>query len=120
MSWIYHQSTGILTFAGQAIAVGCSGFGKARNDPKSESIVDVGPTPRGTYHASEPFDSITCGPVCMHLSPFAGTDTFTRGGFLIHGDAAEHPGAMSHGCIILPRWCRELIAASRDRIVEVV
>lgn len=119
--WVFEQTTGrLFEYGGHAVATGYSGFGAGKNNPAMERIVNVGPVPRGKYDISDRFDSETHGPVCMHLSPLPGTETFGRGGFLIHGDSASHPGLASHGCIILPRPVRLRIAESEDREMEVV
>jgi len=45
---------------------------------------------------------------------------FGRRGFLIHGDSKLHPGTASKGCIILPRWARELIVKDGVDTIEVI
>jgi len=80
----------------------------------------VGPIPRGMWSISDPFDSPDHGPMAMRLEPIAGTLTMGRDGFLMHGDSLTHPGQASHGCIIMPRATRELVAAGTDRTLQVV
>lgn len=113
--WKYEQSTGVLrNSAGASIALGYSGAPGAKNDPSKQSIVKVGPIPRGNYHIGAPFDSASHGPYCLRLTPDPANEMFGRDGFLIHGDSIEHPGAASEGCIILPRFIRQQIFASHD------
>lgn len=120
MAWIFNSSNGTLAHNGEAIAEGYSGFEEGKNNPGAEREPGIGPIPRGMYSIGSVFDSEAHGPVVMHLSPEEGTETFGRGGFLIHGDSESHPGCASHGCIILPRSVRLQIVASDDKQLEVV
>jgi hypothetical protein len=120
MSWKYIQANGNLIFGGKLIAAGYSGFGPGKNNPAMQSIPNVGPIPVGKYTIGLAFESEKDGPVVMHLMPAEETETFGRGGFLIHGDNAAHMGSSSHGCIILSRPVRLAIAASEDRELEVI
>jgi hypothetical protein len=56
----------------------------------------------------------------MRLIPTQGTNTYRRSAFEIHGYAAAHPGASSHGCICIEPDPRARVAASRDRLLCVV
>jgi hypothetical protein len=49
----------------------------------------------------------------MDLTPHAGTNTFGRSAFMIHGDTISHPA--SRGCIVLRRSIREQINSGIDR-----
>jgi hypothetical protein len=119
--YTYDQATGILTGGAlETPARGYSGHGDGCNNPMLQSVPDVGPIPQGRYTISQPFDSPDHGPVAMHLTPDAGTDTFGRSGFLMHGDSLEYPGQASLGCIIMPRAIRDQVAAGSDRELEVV
>lgn len=119
--WTYNSTNGNLSRDGKLVATGYSGFGAAKNNPAMESHVNVGPVPRGRWTIDlESFDSETHGPVCMRLMPCHGTETFGRGGFMVHGDSIAHPGMASHGCIILPRPVRTAISQSGDSDLEVV
>jgi hypothetical protein len=120
MSWKYVQANGNLIYADQLITTGYSGFEESKNRPECERLKGIGPIPRGRYHIGERFESESHGPVCMHLSPLKGTETYGRDGFLIHGDSVRRPGTASHGCVILDRHTRLLIATSHDRELEVV
>lgn len=116
--WTYAQKSGTLSHDGSVIAEGYSGFKQGKNNPAMESVPDVGPIPKGRYAIADHCEEK--GPLTMRLTPIEGTDTHGRAGFLIHGDSSEHPGEASHGCIILPRQARSLIAASPDKVLEVI
>lgn len=120
MTWTYQQSTGDLMHNGLPVTTGYSGFGPGKNRPEMQGVPDVGPIPQGAYHIEKARDTDTHGPLVMPLTPLQCTNTCGRSGFLIHGDSIEHPGAASHGCIILPRTFRDMIAVSGDTTLEVV
>jgi hypothetical protein len=117
MAWIYSQSSGQLTRNGQRIAAGYSGAGVGRNNPAEQAVRNVGPIPQGRYSIGPEFDAPVQGPCTMRLTP-EGHDALGRDGFLIHGDNAAHDA--STGCIILPPQARRQIAASDDRVIQVV
>jgi hypothetical protein len=50
----------------------------------------------------------------------AGTYTYGRDGFMIHGDSIANPGTASEGCIVLRRNERQAIWESNDHVIEVV
>lgn len=102
MGYIYIQSTGEFLLNGEVLATGYSGIGAGKNNPEMEGIVDVGPIPQGTFRITAIWNSSTLGPIACELEADAGTNTFGRSGFFIHGDSCQHPGLASHGCIILP------------------
>jgi len=118
--WTYNQKTGVLSKDGETIAEGYSGFADGKNNPDKEKVENVGPIPKGIYEIGTPHDTQSHGPHVMALSPAADTETFGRGGFLIHGDSVADPGTASHGCIILARDVRDKISASGDCQIEVV
>ena len=118
--WIYAQSTGNISRNGAVAGQGYSGFGEGKNNPAMQAVVDVGPIPQGVYRIGPPHDTTTHGPHVMDLTPAPGTDTHGRDGFLIHGDSLEHPGAASHGCIILGHDLRVKISGSGDGQLQVV
>lgn len=99
------------------VATGYSGAGAGRNNPSEQGARNVGPIPQGKYAIGAEFDAPVQGPCTMRLAPI-GHDALGRDGFLIHGDNAEHDA--STGCVILPFENRQEIAASADRILEVV
>jgi hypothetical protein len=118
--WTYNQSNGSLTRNDVPAGEGYSGFGEGKNNPALQTVHDVGPIPQGLYSIGPPHDTPTHGPHVMALTPAAGTNTFGRDGFLIHGDSIANPGTASHGCIILPRAIRDEIASSGDHQLQVV
>ena len=121
--WTYSQSSGALSRDGVEIAVGYSGYGEGKNNPAMQAVHDVGPIPRGRWQLC-PVQCVHTigphGPFVIPLMAGAGTNTHGRDGFLIHGDSSSHPGAASHGCIILPRAIREEMVAVHDPDLEVI
>ena len=118
--WIYVQRTGEFHHdGGPLLATGYSGFGPAKDDPLAQHLPGLGPIPAGAYTICSEREDSTCGPVVMPLIPLPGTQTYGRSAFEIHGDSKEHPGAASHGCIILPRPAREIVSDSPDRLLVV-
>ncbi len=117
---IYEQTTGRLRGLGDQVFVGYSGFGRWKNNPDFEFAHAVGPVPAGSYTLSRPFDDAVHGKICFDLWQKPRTETFGRIGLMIHGDAREHPGSASYGCIVLPHDAREAMAASGDRDLEVI
>lgn len=99
---------------------GYSGFGAGKNNPAMQAVADTGPIPVGQWEIGPPHDTPSHGPYVMALTPSAGTNTFGRSGFLIHGDSIAAPGTASHGCIILGRALREKIWQSGDHQIQVV
>ena len=121
MTWTWKVKEGLLYGPdGERVASGYSGLGAAKNNPTMESAVAQGPIPRGTYAIGAHYDSARVGPFALPLTPLAGTNTFGRSAFRIHGDSIQHPGSASHGCIIVSRAAREQIAASGDASLAVV
>lgn len=120
MTWVYDQSAGTLSRNGKAVpgAIGYAGKGAHKNRPASQHLKNLGPIPRGAWRIGGHTSSK--GPLTIVLTPKAGTNTFGRTAFRIHGDSAQHPGAASEGCIIMPYTVRSLIIHSGDRDLEVV
>lgn len=119
--WLYEQKTGRMVKKGSGvIAAGYSGAGAGRNNPNEENIQSVGPIPEGFYDMQEPFDSPIHGPYVIRLMPDVENQMFGRSGFLIHGDSIERPGQASEGCIILPRFAREIMWQGGDHRLRVV
>ncbi len=122
MTWRYEQATGDLFHNGNFMGTGYSGAGRTalegRNNPHMQSVVARGPVPVGKWHIGPAHHSAKVGPVAMMLEPEKGTETFGRSAIMIHGDNRQNDA--SHGCIILARQIREMIAASRDTELEVV
>lgn len=118
--FIYSQSTGVLTRDGRHYGTGYSGHGDAVNRPERQRERGVGPIPRGDWNIGGNRTSPNTGPLTITLTPAAGTDTFGRSLFRIHGDSIKAPGTASNGCIILPRSVREAIIRSGDTALRVV
>ena len=120
--WIYEQTSGKLFRDCIVVGVGYSGFGEDKNQPNDESVKDLGPIPHGKYSIGPP-ECVGApgphGPFVLRLTPDPSNAMFGRDGFLIHGDSREHQGSASHGCIIMNRDVRNLIAASGDSELSV-
>lgn len=112
MTWTYHQKSAELLHDGAFEGTGYSGTLSGRNNPDAQEIPNIGPIPRGVYRIGQAYDHPQLGPCVMNLDPQAGTDTFGRDLFRIHGDNARHDA--SHGCIILGPAIRRGIAATDD------
>ena len=120
--WTYQQSTGTLTAPdGSTLGAGYSGHGSGLNSPTAQTQADIGPIPQGWWTIGAFFDDPgDKGPIVAHLTPDAGTDTFGRSGFMIHGDNAAANHSASEGCIILARPLREAIRDSGDARLTVI
>ncbi|WP_375393076.1 tlde1 domain-containing protein [uncultured Sphingomonas sp.] len=119
--WTWKQAAGELWRAGGIVARGYSGLKLGKNNPAMEGAKGVGPIPEGRWRiVGGPYHSGNTGPYTLALQPEPGTNTFGRGDFRIHGDSIAHPGAASHGCIILARAVREQIWTSGEREFEIV
>jgi hypothetical protein len=119
--WVYCQSGGVLLDPSDKFADrGYSGRGQHKNCPASEVIPGCGPCPKGIYKMGRPFDSPEHGPLCIPLVPDATNRMYGRSGFLVRGDSVRNPGEASRGCLIFVRATREKLAASKDRLIEVV
>ena len=122
LMWSWSQRLGELYNAqGERIATGYSGHGEGVNNGAMQSVENVGPIPQGTYAINSPRDVPGRGPYVLPLTASPTTETFGRGGFLIHGDEVDHVGQRlaSHGCIILARAVREQIWTSGDHDLQV-
>ncbi len=117
--WTYSQSSGTLSRDGVTLGRGYSGAGPGKNNPALEKFHNVGPIPKGAWKIGSPVDN-SLGASVMPLTPAAGTETYGRSGFWIHGDSKSHPGLASHGCIVLNFNVREEIAAFGDPDLTVV
>ena len=119
--WTYQQPDGHLLHDGALIGIGYSGFGVGKNNPLLEDHHDLGPVPRGNWTITGvPFDSPEHGPYCLRLVPNAGTETFGRAGFLMHGDSIVLPGSASKGCVIMLHSVRIDVYSSGDKDLQVV
>lgn len=119
--WTYEQKTGVLLRDGQQVATGYSGFDLGKNNPDMQAAPNMGPIPQGEWTITgPPANTPDHGPYVLRLLPAPATQTFTRSGFLMHGDSIESPGCASHGCIIMPRPVREQVWTSGDTDLVVV
>jgi len=119
MPWKYYQSSGPLYLDGAFIHKGYSGNGAGKDNPSMEGVANTGPLPRGKYRIEHPFNHPHAGPYTMRLTPIAGTYTYGRDGFMIHGDSVTHPGNASNGCLNENRSIRVQMWESGDHILEV-
>jgi len=117
--WTWDQSAGLLT-RGCKSWRGYSGAGRGKNNPSMQAAAGIGPIPQGRWTISGRRDSASTGPCTLVLIPEAGTETFGRSEFRIHGDSIARPGTASHGCIVLPRAVRDAIWTSGDRALRVI
>jgi hypothetical protein len=121
---IYEQATGRMFLvqdgARDLIGTGYSGSEAhgGKNNPHAQCEKDIGPIPRGIYTIGAPFTGPS--PFSLRLTPDSNNDMCGRDGFLIHGDSIAHPGTASHGCIILNRTERNLIAESGVTLLRVM
>lgn len=118
--WIYQQSTGQLDHDEDFTGVGYSGHGPGLNNPDQQSVPNIGPIPEGYYDIGAAQVHPRLGPVAMPLTPHPDVMTFGRSDFFIHGDNPPANHSASHGCIILIRVLRELIANSPDHQLMVI
>lgn len=117
MSFRYEQLTGLMMHGDERlhtplsrIWIGYSGHGLGLNNPDYQSVHNVGPIPVGRWKLSPAYHHLHLGPVCINIDPIAGTETFGRSLFRIHGEDKDPAFASaSHGCIVLPRPIREQI-----------
>lgn len=122
--WTYAQNSGeIFKADGERVATGYSGFAAGKNNPAWQDHRDVGPIPCGDYTIGAPIDLAggPHGPFVLPLIPDPANTMFGRSGFLMHGDGiGPHAGSASHGCIIMARSVRGVVAASGDDHLRVV
>jgi len=122
MSWTYQITSGRMVHEGGAVVfLGYSGAGhssaEGRDNPAMCRTPGKGPIPPGDYAIGPPHTSPNTGPFTMDLEPAAGTNTFGRSLFRMHGNNQENDA--SHGCIILPPDARRAIWHSGDHTVVV-
>jgi hypothetical protein len=121
LMFVYSIASGKLFLDGALRGQGYAGAPAGKNNPLMCPVHNIGPIPCGQWLISgPPEDTQTHGPFVLHLSPCAGTNTFGRGGFLIHGDNMSDPGNGSEGCIVMARQIREFIWNSNCRDLLVV
>jgi hypothetical protein len=117
--WAYQQSTGNYYDNGEWLGSGYSGNGEGFNNHSLEAVPNIGPIPTGTWCFGEAFDSKNTGPMSIRMTP-VGHDAHGRSAFQLHGDSIRNPGTASKGCPIAPRWLREVINNSKDKLIEVI
>lgn len=123
--WEYSQSTRRLTHVDGSGRVtnagtGYSGNGEGLNNPAMQHVLNVGPIPQGTYDIGQQRDSPNTGRGILPLTPQAGTDTYGRDSFQIHGDNSQGNQSASRGCMIFNRNVRDQISNSGDNVLRVV
>ena len=123
---LYIQAGELVNPSGCRVGLGYSGRGAGLNNPAEQEAACVGPIPQGEWTIGRFFDDPSTkanphgkGLIVAHLVPAAGTETFGRRGFMVHGDNAAGDHTASEGCIILPRVLREMLLASSDRTLTV-
>ncbi len=97
---------------GSLAGTGYSGTRAGRNNPAMQNVENVGPLPQGVWKIGPAHFDGDLGPCVMDLTPGAGTDTFGRSLFRIHGNNVADDA--SHGCIIMGPAVRQEIAKSGD------
>ena len=119
MTWTYTQKTGVLTHDGRVIGYGYSGIDAGLNNPAMEDDHGVGPIPRGNWKIGSVYSSDHLGPMVMNLDT-VGHDAHGRSLFRMHGDNSLGNHTASHGCIIMARPIRQLVASTGDTTLVVV
>lgn len=103
---------------------GYSGYGAGLNNPAMQEQPFVGPIPQGIWTIGPQEDIVTNTgfrlPASMRLTPDLGTNTFNRGGFIIHGDNPARNRTASQGCPVFDRPTRNRIGRSGDNELRVV
>lgn len=121
MAWIYHQTDGAIYHDNSLVGHGYSGAGHSkatgRNNPSMEMLTNKGPIPQGRWRIGPSRPGGHLGPLVMDLVP-VGHVAYYRDLFRIHGNNPKNDA--SNGCIILPPHIRIQIAASEDRMLQVV
>jgi hypothetical protein len=128
--WEYSQSNGQLTYvnnesgARTPVGTGYSGHGAGLNNPAMQNEPNVGPIPQGTWTIGPQQNNVTNTgmqlPASMRLTPNPGTNTFNRGGFIIHGDNPARNRTASQGCPVFDHPTRNQIGRSGDTELRVV
>lgn len=118
--WKWDQSAGELSRDGTLVSKGYAGRGRGLNNPAMQAATALGPIPAGNWTMTSIGKSPNTGPNTIVLVPDAGTNTFGRSAFRIHGDNSSGLRNASHGCIILPLAIRLKIWGSGDRKLQVV
>jgi hypothetical protein len=120
--WLYVQRTGYLFRDGSFVGACYSGNGAGLNNPAMQAVKSTGPIPVGLWTIiGPPYDDPVLGPHVLKLVPQAGTETFDRSEFRIHGDIIGKVGLFlaSKGCIVAAPAVRLPIWDTGDRILRV-
>jgi hypothetical protein len=114
--WTFESNTGRLLHDGRWCCTGYSGHEEGKLNPLLQAVHNVGPIPVGRYRFEGPPFNEAGNPGVLRILPLAGTETFGRSGFLLHGDMVDpaQRGQASLGCVIMPREVREEVWASGD------
>jgi hypothetical protein len=119
--WVWTQAKGEMRSAeGVLFCTGYSGHGIGINNPTAQHIPKIGPIPQGAYQLGIPADHPHLGPQSIPVLALGPTQTFGRSGFYCHGDNSAGDHSASEGCIILPRWARDKLAVTTDRLLVVM
>lgn len=119
--WTYQVSTGSMKGPqGTVLATGYSGNGASINQPAAEGVKGHGPIPVGQYAMGPWFDHPEKGVIVTRLEPHPENDMRGRDGFMIHGDNSLSNHTASDGCIIMPRFARQVMSQSTDQELEVI
>jgi RHS repeat-associated protein len=128
LDWIYSQSTGnTYRLTGlsnlEHVGKGYSGSPEGLNNPPMQNQRNVGPIPQGLWGIGPQGTHTTQSGTDLHdsmrLWPRPGTDTYGRGGFLLHRGNMLTMNS-STGCIVLPLDVLNKIGRSGDRRLRVV
>ena len=90
-----------------------------KNNPDYIKVKSVGPLCPGVYTFGTPVAQSHLGPFAIPLTPDPSNEMYGRGDFFCHGDTTP-PGNASEGCVIMPRWVRDQMWASKIHTIEVV
>ena len=124
--WKFEIKTGRLfdPYTGKVLWQGYAGgnCGKdpiGKNNPDYIKVKSVGPLCPGVYTFGTPVAQSHLGPFAIPLTPDPSNEMYGRSDFYCHGDTTPS-GNASEGCIILPRWVRDQMWASKIHTLEVV
>ncbi|HKS04919.1 MAG TPA: RHS repeat-associated core domain-containing protein [Gemmatimonadaceae bacterium] len=127
----YDQSSGMMSCTAETTeddggymiesmtATGYAGNGDGVNNPDEQDIASHGPIPRGTYGIG-PAQDTNLGSPSFFLTPKSDNDMEGRSRFWIHADNSKKNQSASKGCIVLPLYARQWIAARGCSVLDVV
>jgi hypothetical protein len=98
-------------------------LGEGFDDPTKEAVRDEGPIPEGFWKiCGPPYTDKEHGPYVLRLEPEAGTQTYGRVGFLMHGKPLPPKDIRSgsKGCICAGPDTRRRVYQSADTRLEVI